>query len=107
MLATLLELPIDPLAFTDPIQLAALAILVVGYLLYRWINTLRAETAAVAEDVKATRDTLTTNNSGSHVKDSLDRIETSLGALTATVAGIDARLTEVEDEITDPAPEDL
>ena len=72
---TPLETGIDPLAFESWVQIAALVIIVTAGLLWRWIGMIGDQQKATGETVEQIKNTLTTNNGGSHIKDQLDRIE--------------------------------
>jgi len=70
-----LETLVDPLAFDDWIQVAALAILALTGLAWRYLSVINSNAKATSEVVSKIDASLSTNNGGSHVKDSLDRLE--------------------------------
>lgn len=74
-------------AATWPQAIVAVA-LIVGVLFVPQLGAyVQARRSASA--VNDVRQTLTTNNGGSHVKDSLDRIEVALSALTGRVDALE------------------
>ena len=78
-------IPYDPLLFSDWPQVAALLVIILGLILWKYLGEL----------VKNTRDvknTLTTNNGGSHVKDQFDRLESDVKSLTASVKTLEVSL---------------
>lgn len=72
---TLMEVAVDPLAFTNWVQVAALFIIVAGGIIIMWFRQLDARAKATSQAVDKIEKTLTTNNGGSHIKDQLDRLE--------------------------------
>ncbi|MFT3832883.1 MAG: hypothetical protein QM711_06120 [Micropruina sp.] len=90
---TPLELTPDPTTFESWTAVAALAIMVAGGVAMRWLAVIKADGARTREQVDATSAkvaqvtrTLTENNSGSHVKDQLDRLEKALTEVSAFMA---------------------
>jgi flagellar motor component MotA len=72
---TLMEVAVDPLAFTNWVQVAALFIIVAGGVVVMWMRNFRATTKDTNEKMTKVADSLFTNNGGSHIKDQLDRLE--------------------------------
>jgi flagellar motor component MotA len=107
----ILETPIDPLAFDNMFQIFALLIIVVGGIAFKWLGD---KTKQGNEDVAKVLSTLTTNNSGSHIKDQLDRLESGMKASTTALEEhikwamtVDERVTELEDVIRLYSPDEL
>ena len=99
----LLEVAADPLAFETWVQVGALLVLGLIGLGFKWLGN---RTKEGNEDVAKILKTLTTNNSGSHVKDSLDRIEAeqkrqaeTLSEHLKTTVVRDQRLDSIEEFI--------
>ena len=91
---TPLETGIDPLAFESWVQIAALVIIVTAGLLWRWIGMVGDQQKATGETVDQIKNTLTTNNGGSHIKDQLDRIEDVQRKQAETMAADSQRLSD-------------
>lgn len=100
----MLEVAIDPLAFDSWVQVAALAVLVLGAIFYKKLDS---KAKSTQEDVAKIVSTLTTNNSGSHIKDQLDRIETEQKSQALTLSEhikwseefVSGRFADVEDAL--------
>ena len=76
-------------------------LLILGLVFLGWQIVKNTKATQVGnEATKRIEKTLTRNNGGSHVKDSLDRIEAGLAEVVQTVSAVDERLTQVEDSIT-------
>ena len=72
---TPLETGVDPLAFDNWVQIAALLIIISGGITWKWLSTVGAKQKETGDTVDEIKKTLTTNNGSSHIKDQLDRIE--------------------------------
>ena len=70
-----LETGVDPLAFDNWVQIAALLIIISGGITWKWLSTVGARQKETGDTVDEIKKTLTTSNGGSHIKDQLDRIE--------------------------------
>jgi len=98
-----LETLVDPLAFDDWIQVAALAILALTGLAWRYLSVINSNAKTTSAVVDKIDKSLSTNNGGSHVKDSLDRLE----AVTATVIENQSVITHNQAEIIKAQDEHL
>lgn len=110
----ILETPVDPLAFKEPMQVIALAILVFGGLIAMWLKNISSKTNTVVK-------TLTENNHGSHIKDQLDRIEAEQQTQKETLVAhgqivsehikwamtVDKRVEDLEDVMHQLSPDEL
>lgn len=86
--------PIDPNTFDTWTAVAALFILVAGAVAMKWLSTVKSESSANAEKLDTVVSTLTTNNSGSHIKDQLDRFEGVQKAQNAAMTEIARKLDQ-------------
>jgi len=91
---TLLEVATDPLAFENWVQITALLILVVGGLGWRYMSVISTNAKATSAVVNKIDASLSTNNSGSHIKDQLDRLEENQAVITHNQAEIIKTQTE-------------
>ena len=84
----IMEVATDPLAFESWVQVCALLILVVGGLGWRYMSVINSNAKATSEVVTKIDKSLSTNNSGSHIKDQLDRLEENQTLITHNQAEI-------------------
>lgn len=75
MMGTTLETAYDPLAFQSWPQVTALLILVAGFVIVKWLGTLKEAQKQTGEKVDKLVTTVTMPNGGSSVKDQLNRLE--------------------------------
>jgi len=97
----IMEVATDPLAFESWVQVCALLILVVGGLGWRYMSVINSNAKATSEVVTKIDKSLSTNNSGSHVKDSLDRLEATNAEIIANQTVIthnQAEIIKAQDE---------
>ena len=91
----IMEVATDPLAFESWVQVCALLILVVGGLGWRYMSVINSNAKATSEIVTKIDNSLSTNNSGSHIKDQLDRLEETNAEIIANQSVITHNQAEI------------
>lgn len=77
-------------------RVATFAIFMASILMAFWLYTVRQDQKEAKDDMQVIKKTLTTNNSGSHIKDQLDRLEANQNEFVKTMEQMNARIEAVE-----------